>query len=170
VSTFKEPGTTFLPGGEKRRGGSVQPAASSPNPPRQALAPLQHGGRSTVALAPTVRGVKRELCKRLGVRYADLDAAGREAVDLYSRARAKLAAIDTWLERNPMLNEKGEPAACMPLYATLLNTSNRLLASVLTVLSQMAKEDDRYDAAVQALIAEGHKTKAGRGAGREEKH
>jgi hypothetical protein len=57
----------------------------------KALAPLQHGGRSTVALAPTVRGVKRELCKRLGVRYADLTATGREAVDLYAPSRAKLA-------------------------------------------------------------------------------
>ncbi len=108
----------------------------------KALAPLQHGGRSTVALAPTVRGVKRELCKRLGVRYADLDAAAREAIDLYSRARAKLAAIDTYLERHPMLDANGEPAPCMQLYSTLLNTANRLLASVLAVLGQMSREDD----------------------------
>jgi hypothetical protein len=73
----------------------------------------QYAGGRDVALAPTVRGVKRELCKRLGVRYADLDAAGREAVDLYARARAKLAAIDNWLTDHPMLDEKGEPAGWM---------------------------------------------------------
>jgi hypothetical protein len=165
MSTFKDPGTTPLPSGNDVSGGSVQAAGPSRHVPRQALAPLQHGGRSTVALAPTVRGVKRELCKRLGVRYADLDAAGREAIDLYARARAKLAAIDDYLKTHPMLDERGEPAPCMALYATLLNTSNRLLASVLTVLSQMAREDDRYDAAVQALIAEGRKTKAGKAGG-----
>jgi hypothetical protein len=123
---------------------------------------LQHGGKATVALAPTVRGVKRELCKRLGVRLSDLDAAGREAVDLYARARAKLAAIDNWLTDHPMLDDSGTPAPCLALYSTLLNTSSRLLAQVLAVLEQKAREDSRYDHAVQALIAEGRKTKAGR--------
>jgi hypothetical protein len=130
--------------------------------PKQALAGLTHGGRSTVALAPTVRGLKRELCKRLGVRYTDLTAAGREAVDLYARCRSKLAAVDAYLERHPMLNEKGEPAPCMALYSTLLNTSGRLLGQVLSVLESMAREDGRFDAAVSALIAEGKQTKTGR--------
>jgi hypothetical protein len=111
--------------------------------PQQALAPLKHGGRSSVALAPTVRGVKRELCKRLGVRYADLSAAGREAVDLYSRARSKLAAIDAYLERHPMLSTEGEPIACLPIYATLLNTSSRLLGQVLAVVEAQGRADNQ---------------------------
>jgi hypothetical protein len=129
---------------------------------RKALAPLKHGGRSTVALAPTVRGVKRELCKRLGVRYADLTAAGREAVDLYARARAKLAAIDRFLETHPVVAEDGTPAACLPIYGQLLNTSSRMLAQVLRTLEAMAEVDQKYDSAVQALIEEGRRTKAGR--------
>lgn len=123
---------------------------------------LQHGGRATVALAPTVRGVKRELCRRLGVRYADLSAAGRESVDLYARTRAKVAAIDAWLTRNPMLNEKGEPAPCLAIYSTLMNTASRQLGTVLAVLKQMAAADDRYDSAVQAMIEIGRQTEAER--------
>jgi len=46
------------------------------------------------AFAPAVPGVRREFLKRLGLRRQDVDAAGREAVDLYSGARAKLTAID----------------------------------------------------------------------------
>jgi hypothetical protein len=107
-----------------------------------ALARLEHGGRSTVALPPSVRGVKRELCRRLGVRYADLNAAGREAVDLYARARAKLAAIDKWLEQNPMVREDGTVAPAMATYTTLLNTSSRLLAQVLAVITAKGKADD----------------------------
>ncbi len=137
--------------------------ASAPKVPRRALSSLKHSGHSSVAIAPQVKGVRRELCRRLGVRYQDLTAAGKEAVDLYARSRAKLAGIDRYLERHPMLNEKGEPLPCMALYSTLLNTSSRLLAQVLSVLEQMAREDDRYDAAVQALIETGRKTKAGRG-------
>jgi hypothetical protein len=79
------------------------------------------------------------------VRYVDLTAAGREAVDLYARARAKLAAIDRWLEKNPMLDETGQPAPAMALYSTLLNTSARLLAQVLAVLEAMDRADGRYD-------------------------
>jgi hypothetical protein len=103
---------------------------------------MQHGGRSSVALAPSVRGVKRELCKRLGVRYQDLTAAGREAIDLYSRARAKVAAIDSWLEKNPVVTADGQPAAVLPIYATLLNTTARLHAQVLSVIEAQGRADD----------------------------
>jgi hypothetical protein len=152
--------STSARGGKAESAGSEASGAAA-RVPRQALAPLKHGGTATVALAPTVRRVKRELCKRLGVRYQDLTAAGREAVDLYARARAKLAAIDDWLTRNPMLDESGTPAPCLALYSTLLNTCGRLLSQVLAVLEQMAAEDARYDKAVQALIAEGSRTRAG---------
>lgn len=97
------------------------------------------------------------------MRLQDLDAAGREAIDLYSRARAKLAAIDKFFERNPVVGEDGVPSPALAAYTTLLNTSNRLLASVLSVLEQMAREDSRYDTAVQALIEQGRQTRAGRG-------
>lgn len=96
------------------------------------------------------------------MRYADLSAAGRESVDLYARTRAKVAAIDAWLTRNPMLNEKGEPAPCLAIYSTLMNTASRQLGTVLAVLKQMAAADDRYDSAVQAMIEIGRQTEAER--------
>jgi hypothetical protein len=131
----------FAIGVEKRPDslGRMQPVSA----PKRANAGLKHGGQATVALAQTVRGVKRELCKRLGVRYAELSAAGREAVDLYARARAKLAAIDRWLEKNPMLDSSGTPAPCLAIYSTLLNTSARLLAQVLATLEHLDRADDK---------------------------
>src|SRR5580765_2787248 len=121
-----EEGATAAPGasddgfgGPSRRASEVERRRDSigrmeaVSAPKRANDALKHGGQSKVAIAPSVRGVKRELCRRLGVRYADLDAAGREAVDLYSRARAKLAAVDRWFEENPVVNESGEPAACL---------------------------------------------------------
>lgn len=134
----------------------------SRSPARREQPKVMHGGYSSLALAPQVRGVKRELCKRLGVRYSDLNAAGRETVDLYARTRSKLAAVDDWLTKHPMLSEDGTPAPCMGLYATLLNTASRQLAELRRVLEAMAREDDRFDSALQALAAEGRRTKAGR--------
>jgi hypothetical protein len=118
--------------------------------PQQALAPLKHGGRSSVALAPQVKGVRRELCRRLGVRYQDLSAAGRESVDLYSRCRAKLAAIDRYLETHPVVAEDGTPAACLPIYGQLLNTSARMLAQVLATLEHLDRADDKLTRYLQA--------------------
>jgi hypothetical protein len=127
--------------------------------PQQALAALKHGARASVALAPAMGATKREFCRRLGIRYADLDAAGKEAVTLYARASTKLTAVDRFFQSHPVVDEEGVPSPALAAYTTLLNTSSRLLAQVLAVLSQMASEDDRFDSAVQKLIAEGRKTK-----------
>jgi hypothetical protein len=129
---------------------------------RQALAPLQHGGRASVALAPLTRSMKQALLKRMGLRQAELSWAGRETLGAYARTLAKLKAIEDWLRVHPMLAEDGTPAPCMPLFSTLSNTATRQLGELRAVVEQMAREDDRFDSAVQALIAEGHKTKAGR--------
>lgn len=137
-------------------------AGAAARPPQQALAPLQHGGRSSVALAPQVAGVRRELCRRLGIRYADLDAAGREALTLYARATAKLSAVDAWFRVNPVVNDDGTVPAALGAYISLLNSANRQLGRVVDVLRAMAKEDARYDDALQKLIAEGRDTRAGR--------
>jgi predicted nuclease with RNAse H fold len=130
--------------------------------PRQALAPLQHGGRATVALAPLTRSMKQALLKRMGLRQAELTWAGRETLTNYARTLAKLKAIEDWLATHPMLAEDGTPAPCMALFSTLSNTATRQLGELRAVVADMAREDDRYDAVVQALIAEGRKTRTGR--------
>jgi hypothetical protein len=159
---MKMPTRTSSSGGIGASAGIEQPAASSPNPSRQALAPLQHGGRSTIALAPQVRGMKQALLKRMGLRQNQLTWAGRETLSRYASTLAKLKAIDDWLLSNPMLSESGVPAPCMPLFSTLSNTATRQLGELRAVVEQMAREDSRFDSAVEALIAEGRKTKAGR--------
>lgn len=131
--------------------------------PAQALAPLQHGGRASVALAPQVRGMKQALLKRMGMRQAELTWAGRETLGRYASTLAKLKAIDDWLKTNPMLDEAGTPAPCMALFSTLSNTATRQLGELRAVVESMAREDHRFDSAINALIAEGRNTKAGRG-------
>ena len=123
---------------------------------------LKHGGQATVALAPQVVGVRRELCRRIGLRYKDLDAAGKEAVTLYARATSKLAAMDAWFSTHPVIDDSGVPAPALTQYWTGLNTANRALGRVLDVLQAMAAADDKYDNAVAQLIEIGKETSAGR--------
>jgi hypothetical protein len=162
MSTLKIPASTSSSGGSRAAAGLVQPAAPSPKPSRQALAPLQHGGRATLALAPQSRSMKQALLKRMALRQSELTWAGRETLTNYARTLAKLKAIEDWLMTHPMLAEDGTPAPCMPLFSTLSNTASRQLGELRACVEQMAKEDDRYDAAVQALIEQGRQTKAGR--------
>jgi hypothetical protein len=125
------------------QGGAGDADAGAPaRVPRQALALLRHGGQATVALAPSMRAVKREIVKRFGLRLADLDASGRAIVHLLARAETKLQAVDRWLEHNPVVNEKSEPAACLPIYATLLNTAARLHSQLLVVMAAQGRADD----------------------------
>ncbi len=162
MSTLKDPSPPPAGSGQGAAELLEQGGAQAPKPSRKALAPLQHGGRSTIALAPQGRGMKQALLKRMGMRQNQLTWAGRETLSRYASTLAKLKAIDDWLLANPMLSESGVPAPCMPLFSTLSNTATRQLGELRAVVEQMAKEDDRYDAAVQALIAEGRKTKAGK--------
>jgi hypothetical protein len=46
----------------------------------------------------------------------------------------EVAAIDKWLGKNPGVTADGQPAACLQIYATLLNTTARLHAQVLAVI------------------------------------
>lgn len=107
--------------------------------------------------------MKQALLKRMGMRQAELTWAGRETLGRYASTLAKLKAIDDWLKTHPMLDEAGVPAPCMQLFSTLSNTATRQLGELRAVVEQMAREDNRFDSAINALIAEGHKTRAGRG-------
>jgi hypothetical protein len=126
----------------------------------KALAALQHGARSEVALAPQVRSMKQALLKRMGLRQAELTWAGRETLDLYARSRAKLEACDRWLLDHPMIGDDGQPAPMMTLYVRLLTVAARHLDALRGVIEQMAREDHRFDSALESLIAEGRKTRS----------
>jgi hypothetical protein len=98
----------------------------------------------------------------MGLRMNDLTWAGREALGLYANSLAKLRAIDAWLDAHEPIDEDGKPVPALALAATFANTASRQLGLLRQIVGQMAQEDDRYDAAVQALIAQGRETKAGR--------
>jgi hypothetical protein len=115
---------------------------------------LDHGAHSETALAPRVNGVKRSLCARMGVRQSELTWIARETLDLYCRSRAKVLAIDQWLESHPMIDEQGQVAGPMKFYVTTLNSSMRALEALRLVVADMAKHDDRFDSALAALERE----------------
>jgi hypothetical protein len=168
---LKDPGFPSLAGRASAAVGIQHPEAPTPK-----LSSREFGARATergvrvdqplarpiASLAPSVPGVRREFLRRLGIRREDLSAAGGEAVDLYSRATSKLRAIDKHFETHPVVDADGTPSPALTAYWTGLNTAARLLGRVLEAVEQMAREDSRYDDAVQALIAEGRSTRAGR--------
>lgn len=115
---------------------------------------VQHGAYSSVELAPRVNGIKRSLCARMGLRQAEMTWIARETLDAYARARAKVLAVDRFLETHPMIDEHGEIAGVMKFYFTALNSSMRALEALRLVVADMAKVDDRFDHALAELEAE----------------
>src|SRR4029453_13226697 len=95
----------------------------------------------------------------MGMRQRDLNWSGRELLDIYCCSRAKITAIDTWLQSNPMIDAAGNPVGVMKLYIAALNTSVRTLEALRGVVAEMAREDSRFDKALQALAAEGRKVR-----------
>ena len=106
--------------------------------------------------------MKQALLKRMGLRQAELTWAGRETLTNYCRTLAKLKAIEDWLLVNPMLDDAGVPAPCMQLFTTLSNTATRQLGELRAVIGEMARQDERYDAALASLESEGARIVAAR--------
>jgi hypothetical protein len=115
---------------------------------------LEHGAYSSTALAPRVDGLRRSLAARMGLRQAEMGWLAREQLDNYVRAKAKVLAVDAWLETHPVIGEAGEVAGPLKLYFTALNSSMRALESLRLVIGDLARTDDRYEQAYKALEAE----------------
>jgi hypothetical protein len=122
-------------------------------------AAMRHGAQSDAALAPLIVSTKKALLARMGLRQRDLTWAGREIHDSYCRAKSKVLAIDRWLEVNPLVYPDGGHPAVLKLYFVSLNASTRLLEALRGVISEMAREDVRFDKALEALAAEGRRTR-----------
>ena len=120
---------------------------------------MRHGAQSTVHLSPLVVSMKKGLLARMGIRQRDLTWSGRELLDSYCRAKAKVVAIDEWLETHPLINERGEAAGVMRLYFSALNSSTRILEALRSVIAEQAREDLRLDRALDALAAEGRRVR-----------
>jgi hypothetical protein len=116
---------------------------------------VTHGARSEAALAPIVGNMKRSLLARMGLRQRDLDGLARELLDNYCRSKAKVVAIDAWLEHNAMIRPDGTvPAVMSKLYFTALNASTRQLEALRNVLADMDAGDRSYAHALAALERE----------------
>lgn len=142
----------------KQKGGELTPAQLE----QRREAPVKHGAQSEAALAPRVVSMKKALLARMGLRQRDLTWAGRELLDGYCRAKAKVAAVDEWLESHAMIDEDGNVPGVMKLYFVALNASTRNLEALRGVISDLAREDDRFDSALQALQAEGRRIRVER--------
>jgi hypothetical protein len=91
----------------------------------------RHGAYSTPHLSPAIVSTKKAILARMQLRQRDLTWAQRELLDTYCRAKAKVVAIDQWLEGgNPLIDEKGRPPEVLRLYFTALNSSTRALEAL----------------------------------------
>ena len=115
---------------------------------------LRHGARSTTALAPLVVSMKKGLLARMGLRQRDLTWAGREVLDTYCRSKAKVVAIDRWLELNPLVREDGTSPAVLKLYFVALNASVRALEALRLIVADLRREDKDIASALAALDLE----------------
>ena len=119
----------------------------------------QHVKAVEKPLTLRVTSTKRALLKRMGLRMSELTGlAGRRSActpRCWRRCRrstsGRLARAD---------QRRREAGTVLALYATYANTASRQLGLLRQVVEAMAAEDSRYDATVQALIAEGRKTRA----------
>ena len=103
--------------------------------------------------------MKKGLLVRMGLRQRDLSWAARELLETYCRAKSKIVAIDQWLETRPMIDDQGNTVGCMRLYVTALNTSTRTLEALRSLIAEQAREDARFDRALDALAAEGRRVR-----------
>jgi hypothetical protein len=120
---------------------------------------LQHGAQSGAVLVPLSRNVKQSVLKRMGLRQAELSWAARETLDLYARNKAKLIALDRHFEAVPLVNADGSPAGATRIYWLAHNSALRALGELRAVIAEMAREDRRFDRALQALAAEGRRVR-----------
>jgi hypothetical protein len=88
------------------------------------------------------------------VRQSDLDWVARELLDTYCRARAKVIAIDEWLEHEPLVRPDGTPPDVLRIYFTALTSSVKTLDSLRSTIAEAARNDARFIDAVDALAAE----------------
>lgn len=115
---------------------------------------IAHGARSERHLAPIVRGVRDELLVRMGMRDGELSWVGRELLDTFARAQAKVVTIDEWLEREPLIRSDGSVPPVMSTYFTALRVSTRALAELREVVADMRREDHDIASALAALDVE----------------
>ena len=118
------------------------------------LSAVTHGGYSAAYRAPLVASMKRSLLARMGIRQRDLTWAGRELLDSYVRAKAKVVAIDNWFEVNPMIDQEGKPAAVLSVYFTALASSVRTLEALRLLIADLGRGDRDFAAAIAALDVE----------------
>lgn len=64
-----------------------------------------------------------------------------------------------------MIDAQGNDGGAMKLYIAALNTSVRTLEGLRGVIEAQAREDGRFDRALQALAAEGRRVREENGSG-----
>ena len=90
----------------------------------------------------------------MGLRQRELGWAGRELLDTYCRAKAKVQAIDAWLEQEPMIRRDGSYPDVLKLYFVALNASTRALEALRALVAELRSEDRDIASALAALDAE----------------
>jgi hypothetical protein len=113
----------------------------------------KHAGFSQgPALMPRAVSIKRSLLRRMELRQADLSWAAREALDTFARCKAKVLAIDDWLEGVPLIDENGDtPLVVSKIYFQALRAQTSALAELRALVAASQRTDSDMLAALRAL-------------------
>lgn len=101
-------------------------AASSQSRPGNVSA-LRHGAFSERQIRPVAARHRRNVLRQLQLHVRDLDPIGKGYLDSYIRLRAKLEAIDLYVDEHGLIREDGEPQPVLRLYVSLQNSARLAL-------------------------------------------
>lgn len=91
-------------------------------------AAMTHGATSERHIRPLARNHRRRVLRQIGLRASEIDPVGRAYLEHYCRLTAKVVLIDTFLDEVGVIDEHGNPRACMNLYVKMHNAAVQALA------------------------------------------
>lgn len=102
-----------------------------------------HGAYSMTksdGIARRARNEKRRILDRLQLRQRDLDPIGVSYLDHYAKLRARIDAIDAYVDEHGLVRADGEPQPVMRLYVALQNSARLALGRLEGHLKARAPE------------------------------
>ena len=106
-----------------------------------------------------VGGMKGAMCQRMGLRLEELGWQGNELLDLYCRARTQIIACDEYFRKEPVIDVEGKVSPAARFYLNAIKVSISALEALRAIVAEMAREDDRFGDAIEALAQEGQKAR-----------
>lgn len=111
---------------------------------------------------PTVDSIKQALLKKMGLRGSELTWQANDKLDLFCRAKAKVAVCDNFFAKTPLIHDDGKVPPVARFYINALKASIVALDALVEALQAMPGEDGRIDGALTALTEAGKRAREAR--------